>query len=145
MTACRDTVMEAAGLVQSGSYPAGVTMRTRQSGQGRIGCILWLAAFAIAGLVAYKMIPVRIQSAELYDFMVEQAKWAGNRPPDAIKKAIVQRAKELELPLEQDAVTVQRNGDRIRMEAEFTVPVEFPGYTYYWDFHHQVDRTIFVF
>ena len=120
-------------------------MSSRQSGQGKIGCFLWIAAFAIAGMAAYKMIPVRIQSAELYDFMVEQAKWSGNAPADAVKKAIVQRAKELDLPVEADAVRVERIGNRIRMEAEFTVPVEFPGYTYYWDFHHMVDRTIFVF
>ena len=120
-------------------------MRSRQSGDGKIGCVLWLAVFAIAGLIAYKMIPVRIQSAELYDFMVEQAKWAANQPSDGIKKAIVSRAKELDLPVEADDVRVEKGGDRIRMEAQFTVPVEFPGYTYYWDFHHMVDRTIFVF
>jgi hypothetical protein len=106
---------------------------------------LWLAALAIAAMVAYKMIPVRIQSAELYDFMVEQAKWAGNQPSDAIKKSIVQRAKELDLPLAADDVRVEKAGDRIRMEAKFTVPVEFPGYTYYWDFHHMIDRSIFIF
>jgi hypothetical protein len=120
-------------------------MRSRQSGEGKIGCILWIAVAVIAGMIAFKMIPVRIQSAELYDFMVEQAKWASNRPPDAIKKAIVQRAKELELPLSADDVEVQRVGDRIKMEAEFTVPVEFPGYTYNWEFHHMVDRSIFIF
>ena len=120
-------------------------MRSRQSGDGKIGCILWIAAFAIAALAAYKMIPVRIQSAELYDFMVEQAKWAANQPTDAIKKAIVQRARELELPVEPEDVRVEKGADRIRMEAQFTVPVEFPGYTYYWDFHHLVDRSIFIF
>lgn len=120
-------------------------MRSRQSGEGKIGCIFWLAALAIAGMVAYKMIPVRIQSAELYDFMVEQAKWAANRPPDAIKKSIVERAQELNLPVDPDKVQVQRHGDRIKMEAKFTVPVEFPGYTYNWEFHHLVDRSIFIF
>jgi hypothetical protein len=121
-------------------------MGSRQSGQGKIGCFLWLLGLAIAGLMAFKMIPVRIQSAELYDFMDEQAKWAANRPSEAIKKSIVDRARELELPLDPDNVKVEKlTGDRIRMEAKFTVPVEFPGYTYMWNFHHQVDRQIFIF
>ena len=120
-------------------------MRSRQSGDGKIGCILWIAVFAVAALVAYKMIPVRIKSAELYDYMVEQAKWASNASSENIKKAIVQRAKELELPVDPENVRVERSGDRIKMEAKFTVPVEFPGYTYYWDFHHMVDRNIFIF
>jgi hypothetical protein len=120
-------------------------MRSRQSGQGKIGCVLWLAAFAIAGLVAYKMIPIRIQAAELSDFMTEQAKWAGHQPADNIKKVIVDRAKELRLPVRPEDVKVEKTRDRIRMEAKYTVPVEFPGYTYYWDFHHQIDRALFVF
>lgn len=121
-------------------------MANRQAGQGKIGCFLWIVALAIASLAAYKMIPVRIQSAELYDFMDEQAKWASNRPADAIKKTIVDRAKELGIPIDPDKVKVEKlSGDRIRMEARYTVPVEFPGYTYNWEFHHQIDRQIFIF
>ena len=41
--------------------------------------------------------------------------------------------------------THQRNGDRLRMRATYTVPLEFPGYTYHWNFDHQVDVPIFIF
>jgi len=30
------------------------------------------------------------------------------------------------------------------MSAQFTVPLEFPGYTYEWEFDLQVDRPIFI-
>lgn len=30
------------------------------------------------------------------------------------------------------------------MEVEYTIPVEFPGYTYQWNFHHKLDRPIFI-
>ena len=30
------------------------------------------------------------------------------------------------------------------MKAVFTVPLEFPGYTYEWDFDLEVERPIFI-
>ncbi|HYH45358.1 MAG TPA: hypothetical protein VEG34_06685, partial [Thermoanaerobaculia bacterium] len=60
------------------------------------------------------------------------------------EKAILQRAADLNLPLDKDHVTVTRQGDRLRMRAEYTVPVEFPGYTYNWHFVHELDRPIFI-
>jgi hypothetical protein len=117
----------------------------RQAGEGKIGCIFWLLVFGLSGLVAYKMVPVKIASAQLYDFMDDQAKWASRRPPDVIQKSIVDRARQLELPVERDNVRVEKPGDRIIMEATYTVPVEFPGYTYHWTFKQRVDRDIFIF
>jgi hypothetical protein len=117
----------------------------RQSGQGKIGCALWVIGAVIAGMVAFKMIPVKVKSAELYDFMVDQAKWAGNQTNDALKKSIVNKAHELGLPLDDKGVQVEKDRDRVRMEAVYTVPVEFPGYTYYWEFHQLVDRNIYIF
>ena len=45
----------------------------------------------------------------------------------------------------QNLPGVEKAGGRIKMEARFTVPLEFPGYVYYWDFDLQVDRPIFIF
>ena len=77
---------------------------------------------------------------------MELAKFsAAEQPRRSSKKQILQRAKELDIPLDKDDVEVQRVGDRIRMEASYTVPLEFPGYTYEWHFDHEVDRPIFIF
>lgn len=119
-------------------------MRSRQAGQGKIGCLLWLLVAGVAALIAFKMIPVKVKSAELHDYMVEQARFASNYPTDQIAKSILVRARELELPLTDKGLKVEKVRERIKMEAIYTVPVEFPGYTYYWEFHHMVDRPIFV-
>ncbi|HVS01747.1 MAG TPA: hypothetical protein VMT16_03180 [Thermoanaerobaculia bacterium] len=117
----------------------------RQSGEGKLGCIFWLLLLAAASLVAYKMIPVKVQSAQLHDFMVEQARFSYSRGAGQIKKSILQRARELDLPLTDKQLRVRKDRGHIRMEAQYTVPIEFPGYTYEWEFQHQVDRPIFVF
>ena len=120
--------------------------RTRaQSGEGRIGCIIWLALLAGGLLIGYKAIPVKIATSELYDYMDEQAKWAGATKPEVLKSRIFQKAKELDLPVAAENVTVERYGDSIKMRAVFTVPLEFPGYLYNWEFDLQINRAIFIF
>jgi len=116
-----------------------------QAGDSKVGCILWSLLLLVAGMIAWKAIPVKMASSELYDFMVEQAKWGATTPPEAIAKGIVEKARELGLPLDPKNVKVGRYGDKLRMRATYTVPLEFPGKTYHWDFDLQVERTIFQF
>lgn len=118
---------------------------TGQRGEARLGCILWTLALALAVLIGWKMIPVKLQSVQLYDYMIEQAKFGASASPESIKKGILREARRLDLPLSEKKVKVQRIGDRIRMKASYTVPVEFPGYTYEWEFNHEVDRPLFIF
>jgi hypothetical protein len=119
--------------------------RIAERGEGNLGCILWLLVLGLAVMISVKTIPVKIASAELYDYMDEVARSAGvNTTADDVKKAILQRAADLKLPLNKDMVAVTREGDRLRMRAEYTVPVEFPGYTFNWHFVHEMDRPIFV-
>lgn len=119
--------------------------RRSERGEGNLGCILWLLALGLAILIAWKAVPVKLQSTELYDYMDELAKFsAAQVPPDQLKKRILDRAAQLQIPLRKENVRVQRNGDRIYMEVEYTIPVEFPGYTYQWNFHQKLDRPIFI-
>jgi hypothetical protein len=119
--------------------------RRSERGEGNLGCILWVAALAIVTLIAWKAIPVKIQSTEFYDYMDELAKFsAANTPPDQIAKMLMDRAHQLGIPLEKKDVRVERNGDRIFMELDYFVPLEFPGYTYQWHFHQKLDRPIFI-
>ena len=119
--------------------------RAAERGSGNLGCILWALVLIIGVMVAWKAIPVKIASAEMYDYMDEVARTAGvNTTAEEVKKAILARAADLKLPVDKDHVTVVREGDRLKMRAEYTVPVEFPGYTYNWHFVHELDRPIFV-
>jgi hypothetical protein len=119
--------------------------RTAERGESNLGCIIWLVLLGLAVLISWKMIPVKVNSAELSDYMVEVAQFKSARtPPEDIKKLILVRASELGLPLTKENVTVVRTGDRVRMTVDYTVPVRFPGYTYNWHFRHELDRPIFI-
>lgn len=117
-----------------------------QRGEGNIGCILWALVVIVVAHVAWMMIPVKIASAELADFMEDQARFAEHRSPDLIKKGILNKARELEIPLDPKHLDVQRRGDHIYMKADYVVPVTFfGGYTYEWAFNLDVDRPIYIF
>lgn len=115
------------------------------AGEGRLGCMLWAALLVVGGLIAWKAIPVKIAAAELQDFMVEQAKFAAAATPETISARIFAKARDLDLPLAKENIRVEKSSGNIRMEASFTVALEFPGYVYYWDFDLEVDRPIFIF
>ena len=119
--------------------------RIAERGEGNLGCILWLLVLGLAVMISVKAVPVKIASAEMYDYMDEVARSAGvNTTAEDAKKAILQRAADLKLPVDKDHVTVVRDGDRVKMRVEYTVPLEFPGYTYNWHFVHELDRPIFI-
>jgi hypothetical protein len=119
--------------------------RTAERGEGNLGCILWVLLLAVGLLIAWKTIPVKMSSAELYDYMDEMARFAAAKEsPEDIEKKILARAAELRIPLDKDHVTVERTGERVRMSVEYTIPLEFPGYTYQWHFRQELDRPVFI-
>lgn len=118
----------------------------RQAGEGNLGCILWGAVLVVVLHVAWVMVPVKISSAQLGDFMEDQALVAERSTPEQIQRRIVARAKQLDIPLEKKKVEVTKRNDTIFMRATYTIPVEFVGgYVYEWDFEHEVERPIFIF
>ena len=119
--------------------------RIAERGEGNLGCIVWLLVLGLAVMICVKAVPVKIASAEMYDYMDEVARATGvNTTAEEVSKAILQRAADLHLPLTKENLRVVRDGDRLIMRAEYTVPVDFPGYTYHWHFVHEMDRPIFI-
>lgn len=121
-----------------------MTRRLTRTGEGRLGCFLWMSLVALFVLIAWKVVPIRIASSELSSYMEEQAKFAYRASPEALKKRILAKARELELPVDPKRVKVERRGPRIVLTCSYTVPVEFPFYTYNWKFDIKVDRPVFM-
>jgi hypothetical protein len=117
----------------------------RQAGEGIVGCVVWLAIVGALALVAMRMLPVQIASAELKDFMVEQAKFAGRGTTSAgVAKAILHKAQQLGLPVTKGDVKATYGNGRIAMRCTYSVPVDLVFYTYVWDFDHTVNRPVFI-
>ena len=119
------------------------TRNRRERGEGQFGCLVGIVILALVGLIAYRMIPVKIKAAELRDTIVDEAKSAGRHNDKRIRAAINNKAEQLELPVDDSDITISRKAQVIRIEVTYTVPVEFPGYTYNWNFSHKTENPIF--
>ncbi|MGK2857120.1 MAG: hypothetical protein ACSLFQ_07930 [Thermoanaerobaculia bacterium] len=118
-------------------------IRMNQKGEGRMGCIFGLLILAVACFVAYKLIPPKIQAAEMRDVIQDEARSASGRGSDSVKKSILARAEELKVPLDPENCIVERRADFIRVEVEYTVDIPFPGYLYKKTYKFSTENPVF--
>ncbi|HKR66110.1 MAG TPA: hypothetical protein VJZ00_20430 [Thermoanaerobaculia bacterium] len=115
----------------------------RERGEGQFGCLVGLVILLIAGLVAYKMIPVKVKAADLRETIVDESKSAGQHKDPQIRRQILAKAEQLELPLTDKDIEINRTSSNIRVHVQYTVPVDFPGFTYQWHFKVDTDNPVF--
>lgn len=118
--------------------------RASQRGETNLGCILWAILLVAVVMVLYKAVPVKYATSEFYDFLEDQSRFrTGKQTTEQVKRRILDKAKELELPLSPKQLTVEIRNERIRIRCSYTVPLELPFYTYQWKFEHDIDRAIY--
>ena len=117
-------------------------MNIGQKGEGKIGCIFWVALLGIFALVAWQVVPVKINVSDLDEFITRQAETAGKASAVRIKKAILTRANDLGLPVTEDNLEVDKSGDRIVISCNYEVPVSVFGFIYDWKISHHIDRPV---
>jgi hypothetical protein len=115
----------------------------RERGEGQFGCLVGLVLLLLAVLVAYRMIPIKVKAAELRDVIVDESKSAGQHNNTIITKAILAKAEQLDLPVTEDQIRIDRKPEFIKIEVDYVVPVNFPGYTYQWKFNQKTENPVF--
>ncbi|MEO8216069.1 MAG: hypothetical protein ABI718_03195 [Acidobacteriota bacterium] len=120
-------------------------MRSKRSeqGEGQLGCILGLIILAAAVYVAFKLVPVKMDAADMRRTITDQARSAGMMTDERIRKTIMVRAMDLDVPLDEKNLIIRRSNNEISIEASYTVPVKFPGYVFYWKFNPSAENPIF--
>ncbi len=121
-------------------------MRTigSQSGEGKAGCLFWILLL-IAGVVAgTKMVPPEIDKMKLRDHMQELALTKPRGSEQFFRKEIRNKARFLKIDLLKDQIQVKKYENRVIMEVEYIVPLDF--YLFQWDWQRRVfvDEEIFL-
>lgn len=117
--------------------------RSRERGEGQFGCLVGIIILLVAGVLAYKLIPVKVKAADLRDTIVDEAKSAGQHDQRVIVKNILAKAKELNFPVTEENIEINRKSTYVIIDVKYTVPVDLPGYTYNWNFHHHAENPLF--
>jgi len=117
----------------------------RERGEGQFGCLVGLILLAVAIFVAWKMIPVKVKAAEIRQTVVNEAHSAGTHNDDRIRGVILAKAREDNLPITAEDITIVRGNGEITVTVDYTVPIQFPGYTYNWHLHPEERAPIVIF
>lgn len=118
-----------------GTTTIGTRRRGRRSqlGGGGIKLLISVIILAIVAQALYVFIPIYVA---VYDFTSEvdnQAQFGAPKKDSDIEKLLLDKAMELELPVDKDHIKVNRSKSELKVSAEFMVPVETLLYTYNWE------------
>ena len=103
--------------------------------------VLGLGMIVAVVLLGFKFVPVFLSNYEFEDFMKEEALHStyGAGSADDIRDRVVKHARDYDIDLDAKQVHVTRTGANgtgsVTIEAEYSVPVDLPGYTMTLDFH----------
>lgn len=103
--------------------------------------VLGFAVFAALALVGLKVIPPYFANYELEDAIKTESVQAtySTRTEDDIRDAVIKQARNYDIALTPKQVKVTRVGGfgngSLNIEAEYSVPVDLPGYSTTLDFH----------
>ena len=120
-------------------------MRKWRSARGAVsfGCVVWLAIAALAVYFGMKVIPVKVKTSAFQDFIQEEAGFGSIKSIQQIEGEVLARARELELPIRKDNLTIKRTREVITIEAHYEITLDFFGHPYVWKFDPVAERRIF--
>jgi hypothetical protein len=120
--------------------------RSSERGAARLKLLIFVLLLGAIGYAAYLYVPVAYQAWLFKDWMqhtVDVAVATGYQPAwvnDQLKKSFP----EYEVP--PDAViTPVAKDNRLEVRVQYSRTIEFPGYTYQYEFDHTAKSTAFLF
>jgi len=112
----------------------------RERGEGRTGCILWLAFVGLVVYVLVLVIPAKAAIGQFVDAMQEEAAFAADRGNAQITRELMEKADELKIPLKKEDLQITRTRESITIEVHTALPVSFFGGLWTWVM--PIDRVI---
>ncbi len=102
-----------------------------ESGRGTAKAIFALAFIAAVVFSAVKIIPVYVNNYQLQDYIQSQTPFwlTQHASVDAIRKNVLVKAQDLDLPLAEEQVKVEATTNRVTVRIDYTVPVDLKVYT----------------
>jgi hypothetical protein len=119
--------------------------RSNERGSARLKFLLVMIIIAAVAYGSYVFIPVAYQAYLFKDLMQHDVDVAASQgyKPSWVGEQLTKSLPEYEIP--QDAIiTPTQLDNRIAVRVQFTRPLEFPGYTYQYEFDHTAKSTPFI-
>ena len=119
--------------------------RSGERGGSRLKFLIVVAILAAVGSAAYFYVPVAYNAYLYKDLMQSKVDAAAalGRPSIWVTDQLIKSGPEYEVPAEA-VITPTVENDRVKVRVVFSKTIEFPGYTYVYEFDHTVQSTEFL-
>ena len=115
-----------------------------QRGEGRAGLIIALAIFLVAGFLAIKVVPVRVNAYEFRESLREEAKYTTvHRDERKTLERILEKAEALNIPIDAKNVKIRRTKSEVIVSANYKLPIDLKVTTYVYEFDEEMRAPIF--
>jgi hypothetical protein len=98
---------------------------------GKIKKLVSLLIFLAAVYMGWTLVPIYLASYQFQDALVTIAKFADTgivpRTDDQLREDVMKKAKELDVPLNPEAIKIIRGGPVVQISADYTVVVDLIG------------------
>ena len=119
--------------------------RSGERGSASLKFVIVMALLGSIGYAGYLYVPVAFQAKTYKDLMQHYADVAAtqNYQPAWAAEQLARNGPEYGVPADA-VITPMKRDDRIEVRVQFVRPIEFPGYTYNYEFDHTVLSTPFL-
>ena len=119
--------------------------RSDERGGSRLNFVVVLAVIGILAYVGYVYIPISYNAYLFKDLMqrnVDAASALGHTPI-WVREQLAKSAPDYGVPADA-VITPTQNENRMQVRVQFKRPIEFPGYTYQYEFDQTVKSSQFL-
>jgi hypothetical protein len=119
--------------------------RSGERGSANLKFLIVMAILVSTAYAGYLYVPVAFQANTFKDLMQHYADVAvaQNYSPSWVGQQLMKSAPEYEIPANAIITPAQRD-NRLEVRVQYVRVIEFPGYTYNYEFDHTVKSTAFL-
>ncbi len=119
--------------------------RSGERGSANLKFLIVMAVIVATAYAGYLYVPVAFQANTFKDLMQHYADVAASQgyQPSWAGQQLMKSAPEYDIPANAIITPAQRD-NRIEVRVQYVRVIEFPGYTYNYEFDHTVKSTAFL-
>lgn len=119
--------------------------KSGERGSAQLKFFLFMAVVLAGAYVGYLSLPVVYHAHVWKDLMQHKVDVAATQghPPTWVNDQLRKSAPEYEIPTDAE-ITASPQDQRIQVRVQYTKPIEFPGYTYKYEFDYTAKSTEFL-
>lgn len=119
--------------------------KSSERGSGRVQFLIVMTVIVATAYAGYLYVPVSFRAHAYKDLMQHYADVAATQgyQPSWAGEQLLKSSVEYDVP-PNAIITPLRRDDRVEVRVQYLKPIEFPGYTYNYEFDHTVKSSAFL-